>query len=148
MTMSPSSDCLLCDLEAGDGSGNVFRDELWAADIVGPFAVPGWIFLRVRRHAERIVGLNNAELDTFGHRARDLVAAVSEVTGTPYTYLVAFGENYAHFHALVIPRVDNVPPHQRSGAILALRDERLDPAAAYGLLPDLRAAYLRAREAH
>jgi diadenosine tetraphosphate (Ap4A) HIT family hydrolase len=151
MTAPGPDSCLLCDIEAGseadseagDGS-NVFRDELWAADIAPGYEVPGWIFLRVRRHAKRITSLSDAELDAFGHRARDLVAAVSEVMGTPTTYLVAFGENYPHFHALVIPRDDTVEPRQRSGAIFTLRDERLDPAAAIALVPALRGAYARA----
>jgi hypothetical protein len=38
---------------------------------------------RARRHAERLTGLDDAELSTFARRARDLVASVTDVTGAP-----------------------------------------------------------------
>ncbi|XVU27742.1 hypothetical protein ACQPZJ_12085 [Actinoplanes sp. CA-054009] len=135
--------CLMCDLERGDGEATVFRDEHWAAQIVAGYDVPGWFILRARRHAERITGLDPAELDSFGRRARDLVAAVTEVTAAPATYLMVFGENYPHFHALIAARGDDVPAELRGGNILALRDGRRDSAAAAALLPGVRAAYER-----
>src|SRR5262245_19992628 len=98
--------CLMCDLEQGDGDATVFRDEHWAAQIVAGYDVPGWFILRARRHAERITGLVPAELASFAQRAQDLVAAVSEVTAAPATYLMVFGENYPHFHALIAARGD------------------------------------------
>ena len=90
--------CLLCDMEAAAPDGVVFRDDRWAAEVAPGYEVPGWFFLRVRRHAELLTGLDDAELSAFGHRARDLVAAVTEATGAPATYLLHFGENYRHFH--------------------------------------------------
>jgi diadenosine tetraphosphate (Ap4A) HIT family hydrolase len=136
--------CLLCTLDAADEDAVVFRDELWAAEIVPGYEVPGWYILRVRRHAERITGLNTDELDTFSYRARNLVAAVTEVTGAEATYLLVFGENYPHFHALVVPRGADVPPERRAGDILKLRLEQFDPAGARQLLPAVQAAYTRA----
>jgi len=68
-------------------SAVVFRDELWAAEVAPGYEVPGWLFLRVRRHAERLTGLDDAELSAaLGHRARDLVAAVTDATAAPATY--------------------------------------------------------------
>jgi diadenosine tetraphosphate (Ap4A) HIT family hydrolase len=121
----------------------VFRDELWAAEIVPGYEVPGWYILRVRRHAERITGLNDDELGTFSYRARDLVAAVTEVTGAEATYLLVFGESYPHFHVLVAPRGADIPPERRTGDILKVRLEHADPAGARRLLPAVRAAYAR-----
>lgn len=122
----------------------VFRDELWAAEVVTGYEVPGWVILRVRRHAERITGLSGEELGAFGYRARDLVAAVSQVAAAPATYLLVFGENYPHFHVLVAPRGDDVSADRRGGDILKLRSERADPVAARRLVPALRDAYTRA----
>ena len=45
--------CLLCEMEQAAPSAVVFRDELWAAEVAPGYEVPGWFFLRVRRHAER-----------------------------------------------------------------------------------------------
>lgn len=136
--------CLLCDTEDTDDSSVVFRDESWAGEIVTGYEVPGWVVLRVRRHAERITALSPVELDSFGRRACELVAAVSDVLDAPATYLMVFGENYPHFHALVAPRGDDVPNDRRTGDILKLRTERADPVAARELVPALRAAYARA----
>lgn len=138
----PSS-CLPCALEDVDDGMAVFRDELWAAEIAPGFEVPGWFFLRVRRHAERLTELNDAELAVLGRRARDLVDAVGTAMGTEVTYLISFGENHPHFHALIIPRDDTVPVHQRGGAIMSLVADRADPPAAREIVPAVRAAYQR-----
>jgi diadenosine tetraphosphate (Ap4A) HIT family hydrolase len=137
------ADCQMCTLEQAADSAVVFRDELWAAEVVPGFDVPGWYALRVRRHAERLTGLSVAELDSFGRRARDLVAAVTEVTGAPATYLLVFGEAYPHFHALVTARGEHVPAESRSGDLLKLRAQHADPVAAARLVPAVREAYGR-----
>jgi hypothetical protein len=78
-----------------------------------------------------------------GHRARDLVAAVTDATAAPATYLLHFGENYLHFHALVAARGADIPVGQRGGNILGLRPGYVDRAAAVALVPSVRAAYER-----
>lgn len=140
---SGPENCLLCDMEQAPDESAVFRDPLWAAEIVPGFDVPGWFVLRARRHAERMTGLGDAELAAFPYRARDLVAAVTEVTGAPATYFLVFGENYPHFHALIAARGEDVPQDRRTGDILKLRGERGDFAAAVKLVPAVRDAYER-----
>jgi diadenosine tetraphosphate (Ap4A) HIT family hydrolase len=135
--------CLLCEMEKAAQEAIVFRDELWAAEIAPGYEVPGWFFLRARRHAERLTGLDDAELATFGRRARDLIASVTAVTGAPATYLLFFGENYLHFHALIAARGADIPADRRAGNILLLRQENLDTAAAAKLVPGVRQAYQR-----
>jgi len=130
-------------MEDADDGVVVFRDDLWAAEVVPGYEVPGWFILRARRHAERITGLNGAELAGFARRARDLVAAVTEVTAAPATYLLVFGENYPHFHVLVAARGEDVPPELRAGNILKLRADHADLASAARLVPGVRAAYAR-----
>lgn len=137
----PKDGCLLCATEDCDEADIVFRDELWAAEIVSGYEVPGWVILRVRRHAERLTGLSTAELDVYGYRLRDLVAAVSDVMAAPVTYQLVFGENYPHFHVLVTPRGDDVPADRRAGDLLKLRLERSNLAAARQQVPAMREAY-------
>ncbi|MFF8415251.1 hypothetical protein [Streptomyces omiyaensis] len=144
--MSTSSDhdatgCLMCGLERNEDANVVFRDPLWSGERVPGYDVPGWFVLRVRRHAERITGLDEDELASFGRRARDLAAAVTEATGAPATYLMVFGENHPHFHALVTARGEDVPADRRSGNILRLLAEHADPEAAARLVPAVRRAY-------
>jgi diadenosine tetraphosphate (Ap4A) HIT family hydrolase len=137
----PASDCAICAMERVEDSSVVFRDELWAAEIMPGAEVPGWIVLRARRHAERITGLYDDESDAFGRRARDLAAALTDVTAAATTYLLAFCENHPHFHALIVARDADVPKDRRSGDILKLLADHTDPAQAIGLVPAIRAAY-------
>ncbi|MFJ8861794.1 hypothetical protein ACIRD8_25595 [Streptomyces sp. NPDC102451] len=142
-TSSHHADCFMCSLEQSEDSTVVFRDPLWSGEVVPGYDVPGWFVLRVRRHAERITGLDEAELATFARRARDLVAAVTEATGAPATYLLVFGENHPHFHALITARGEDIPADRRNGNILRLRAESADPESAARLVPAVRRAYER-----
>lgn len=134
-------DCLICSMEECDDSSRVFRDELWAAEVAPGYEVPGWFFLRARRHAEKLTGLDDAEVATFGRRAHDLVTAVEQVTGAPAVYLLCFGENYRHFHALIAARAEDIPPELRGGALLRLLPEGRDIPAAEALAVQVRKAY-------
>jgi diadenosine tetraphosphate (Ap4A) HIT family hydrolase len=145
----PGSDCLICSMEEADPASRVFLDELWAAEVAPGYEVPGWFFLRARRHAEKLTGLDDAETATFGRRAHDLVSAVERVTGAPAVYLLSLGENYLHFHALVAARGDQVPPELRGWALIKLLAKGRDASAAHVLAGDVRLAYeeiVRGRE--
>ncbi|HEY0813154.1 MAG TPA: hypothetical protein VGE11_07715 [Pseudonocardia sp.] len=143
MNVNAQGECLICATEDAPEDAVVFRDDLWAAEIVPGYEVPGWVILRARRHAELLTGLDTPELTTLGLRARDLTAAMTEVTGAPTTYMLGFGENYRHFHLLFIARGQDIPVDRRGGEILKLRTEQVDRAAALGLVPALRSAYAR-----
>ncbi|WP_328903865.1 hypothetical protein OHR86_31460 [Streptomyces sp. NBC_00441] len=65
------------------------------------------------------------------------------MTGAPATYVMVFGENHPHFHALITARDEQVPADRRSGDILRLRNERADSEAAARLVPAVRRAYER-----
>ena len=143
MSAAAEGECLICATEDAPEGAVVFRDDLWAAEVVPGYEVPGWVFLRARRHAELLTGLDPSELATLGFRARDLVAAMAEVTGAPAVYLLGFGENYRHFHMLITARGADVPPDRRTCEILKLRGERLDRAVSLSLVPALRSAYAR-----
>ena len=145
----PDSECLICSMEGTDPASRVFLDELWAAEVAPGYEVPGWFFLRARRHAEKLTGLDEAETATFGRRAHDLVSAVEQVTGAPAVYLLSFGENYRHFHALVAARGDQVPPQLRGWALLRLLATGRDIPAASALTGEVRLVYekiVRGRE--
>ena len=145
----PDNECLICSMEEADPASRVFLDELWAAEVPPGYEVPGWFFLRSRRHAEKLTGLDEAETATFGRHAHDLVSAVERITGAPAVYLLSFGENYRHFHALVAARGDEVPPESRGWALLRLLAEGRDAPAAQALAGKVRLAYeeiIRGRE--
>ena len=136
--------CAICDAEDVDPERIVFRDDLWAAEVLPGYEVPGWFILRNRRHAEKITGLTEEEIAGFGHRTRDLTAAITEVTGAPTTYLLSFGENYTHFHILMTARTDDWPADRRGADMVKSRTEVTDPSIALALVPAVRAAYAEA----
>ena len=144
----PDSECLICSMEESDPASRVFLDELWAAEVAPGFEVPGWFFLRSRRHAEKLTGLDEAETATFGRHAHDLVSAVEQVTGAPAVYLLSFGENYRHFHALAAARGERVPPELRGWGLLQLLAEGRDVPAAQALAGDVRLAYAEIVRGH
>jgi diadenosine tetraphosphate (Ap4A) HIT family hydrolase len=145
----PDRECLICSMEESDPASRVFLEDRWAAEVAPGFEVPGWFFLRARRHAEKLTGLDEAETATFGRHAHDLVSAVEQVTGAPAVYLLSFGENFRHFHALVAARGDQVPPELRGWSLLQLLAEGRDLPAAQALAGQVRLAYgeiVRGRE--
>jgi diadenosine tetraphosphate (Ap4A) HIT family hydrolase len=133
----------MCRQDAAPSDRQVFSDDRWAAGVLDGYEVPGWIVLRVRRHAEGLEGLDAEDLRTFAVRARDLSKAIQEVTGAERTYLMMFGEAHPHTHALLVPRAPDTPLDRRSGQILRLRDEARDPDRCRLLVPLLRASYAR-----
>ena len=132
--------CIICHLDRAPGESVVFRDAIWACEIAPGFEVPGWYFLRLRRHALGWGGLDEEELKSFGPIVRDLMSALELAFDAPARYLMTFGEAYPHFHAVITVRTDDIPPESRSGNILALRESRLDRDAAVALVPAVRAA--------
>ena len=149
MADAANGSCLICSMEEADPAGRVFLDELWAAEVAPGYEVPGWFFLRARRHADGLTGLDEAETAAFGRRAHDLVSAVERVTGAPAVYLLSFGENFRHFHALVAARGGQVPPAARGWALLQLLEGGRDVPAARAVAGDVRLAYeeiVRGRE--
>ena len=145
----PDRACMICSMEEADPASRVFLDGLWAAEVAPGYEVPGWFFLRSRRHAEKFTGLDEAETATFGRHAHDLISALEQVTGAPAVYLLSFGENYRHFHALIAARGEQVPPPLRGGALLQLLASGRDAAAAQAVARDVRLAYqeiVRGRE--
>jgi diadenosine tetraphosphate (Ap4A) HIT family hydrolase len=145
----PERDCLICAMEDAEPSSRIFIDELWAAEVAPGYEVPGWFFLRARRHAEKLTGLDDAEVATLGRRTHDLVTAVERATGAPAVYFLSFGENYRHFHALVTARAEDVPASLRGAALLQLLPDGRDRDAALAVAERVRAAYadiLRSRD--
>lgn len=132
--------CIICALDEAPAEAVVLRSPDWACEVLPGFEVPGWYFLRARRHALGWTTLTDAELTGFGPVVRDLMTALEHVFAAPATYLMSFGEAYPHVHCVVTVRTDDVPPESRGGGILALRASRVDRDAALALVPAVRRA--------
>ena len=132
--------CLPCELESAPADAVVFRDETWSCEVAPGYEVPGWYFLRVRRHAEGWQELSAAELTGFGECCRRLSRAIQLAQKVSHVYFMSFGENYPHFHFLVTARGAAIPPELRGGNILGLRETHRDRPAALAAVPALWAA--------
>jgi len=124
------SECLPCDLESAESSAIIFRDDNWSCEIADGYDVPGWFILRLRRHAEGWSGPTAEELADFGPISQRIAAAIESATGATGVYFMSFGENYPHFHFLVIARDADLAPGSRGAAILGLRAEKRDQEAS------------------
>lgn len=141
MSATEHPDCKICLMEESDPASRVFSDDLWAAEVPAGAEVPGWFFLRTRRHAEAITGLNDAELASFGTHAQDMVAAVERATEAPRVYMMAFGENHQHFHLMITARGEEIPAEFRSAKIMGLMKDHKDPEAANAVAQKVKAEY-------
>lgn len=135
------SDCLPCDLESAAASEIIFRNDTWSCEIAPGYDVPGWYILRLRRHAEGWTGPTLEELATFGPVSQQLAAAMQNATGAPTVYFLSFGENFPHFHFLVIARDAELPPEQRGAAILGRRLEGRDMEESLRIGDHVRSAF-------
>jgi diadenosine tetraphosphate (Ap4A) HIT family hydrolase len=128
------SECLPCDLEAADPAAIIYRDANWSCEIADGYDVPGWYILRLRRHAEGWSEPTAEELADFGPISQRVANAIQSATGATGVYFMSFGENYPHFHFLVIARDANLPPESRGAAILGRRatDRNAETALALG----------------
>lgn len=134
--------CLPCDLESSDAATVVFRDETWSCDVAEGYDVPGWFILRLRRHAEGWSEPTSAELATFGPLSQRLTAAIRAATGAPTVYFMSFGENYPHFHFLLVARDADLSPEHRGAGILSLRGEHRDLDASLAVAGRVRDALI------
>ncbi len=134
------SACLPCGLEDAGGAAVVFRDDTWSCDVAEGYDVPGWFIVRLRRHAEGWSGPTAGELAGFGPLAQRITAAIQEATGAPTVYFLSFGENYPHFHFLVIARSDELLPEHRGAGILALRAGHRDHDGSLAVAARVRQA--------
>ncbi|WP_033294509.1 hypothetical protein [Amycolatopsis jejuensis] len=134
------STCLPCALDDADDEAVVYRDRAWACEVSDGYEVPGWFVLRLRRHTEGWTGPTAAELAEFGPLAQRLSAAIQQATGAPRVYFMSFGENYRHFHFLVIARDPALQPDRRGAAILSLLPDHRDLAASLAVAAKVRTA--------
>lgn len=134
------SECLPCDLESADDAAVVYRDETWSCDVAEGYDVPGWFILRLRRHAEGWDGLTAQEAAGFGVVSKRIAAAIQAATGAPTVYFMSFGENYPHFHFLVITRPEDLAQEFKGAGILALRATHRDLASSLETASTVRQA--------
>jgi diadenosine tetraphosphate (Ap4A) HIT family hydrolase len=138
------SGCLPCDLEAAPDAAVVYRDATWSCEVAEGYDVPGWYILRLRRHAEGWGALTPDEAAGFGTVSQRVATAIQAATGATGAYFMSFGENYPHFHFLVLARPADLAPELRGAGILAMRADNMDMEASLDVAASVRDALARA----
>jgi diadenosine tetraphosphate (Ap4A) HIT family hydrolase len=105
--------CTICALVAGrsPAPGGVIRDDgLWVVlHHPGAHADPGELFIALRRHAESLGQLTDAEAAALGPLLRAGVAAIEHVVEPERVYAASFNERARHVHVFLLPRTRDVP---------------------------------------
>jgi diadenosine tetraphosphate (Ap4A) HIT family hydrolase len=135
LASSESAYCHVCDLRStAPDEAVIARDELWTVAV--GFDVPGWFMVMLNRHSDDwFMGLSDEEATSLGPLMRSLgVAAVAEA-GAERVYLMGFGEQWSHFHFMVMGRGAEVGKELRGAGFLghaaefANREEAIRVAA-------------------
>lgn len=110
MTPTP---CAICEEVAGRRSapgGPIHDDGLWlVSHHLGSYTDPGELIVKLRRHAESVADLTDAEAGALGPILRAAVAAVDRVVRPERVYVAAFSERVRHVHFYVLPRTAGMP---------------------------------------
>ena len=79
-------------------------------------SLPGWIVIVTRRHLAAIDEMNDAEEAELGPLIRDVSVALKRAVQCAKTYVMQFAEaeGHSHLHFHIVPRVEDLPPENRS----------------------------------
>jgi diadenosine tetraphosphate (Ap4A) HIT family hydrolase len=103
----------------------VFTSGLWTATLAAD--VPGWIMITLNRHTgDWLWGLTAEESSALGPLMQCLSAAARTEAGAERVYLMGFGENWQHFHFMLLSRPATIPEEIRGPGLLGKAPELAD----------------------
>jgi hypothetical protein len=110
--------CRLCGLPSEDKqSVDILVNDLW--HVYAPWEItPGGFIVQTRRHVEGLWLLDRGESETLGVVLRDISDAIREIYSAEKVYVISLGENYPHFHLMLLPRAAGVPADGRGLVLL------------------------------
>lgn len=139
------ADCELCDLVAGPGPEAVLANEAWAVHVLPGYEIDGWLAVVARRHVAGLGRLADEQAASLGPTLRRVATAAETATGAGRSYLVALGEQWEHWHALVAPVPSGLPDGGRGLSLLKNARDLRDPAAARATAQRIRSILIDAQ---
>ncbi len=107
------NNCLECDILTGKldtPGGVVYEDNYWVVrNPLSPLVLPGYLILRLKRHCEQLADLTPEETATLGPTLQKTCKAIMHVVHPVKIYVGSFGEDVAHIHFHIIPRMHDMP---------------------------------------
>jgi diadenosine tetraphosphate (Ap4A) HIT family hydrolase len=121
-----SRPCAICEQRiSAPGESVVYASELWTATVARD--VPGWFMVTLNRHgADWLWGLSAREAAEMGPLMQRLSAAARAEAGAERVYLMGFGEQWQHFHFMLLSRSVSTPQDHRGAALLERAPELAD----------------------
>jgi hypothetical protein len=118
--------CQVCDLRSEASADSlIYADHLWTVAV--GFDVPGWFMVSLNRHnVDWFMGLSDDEAVTLGPLTRSLGIAARAEASAERVYLMGFGEQWSHFHFMVMSRGAAVATEHRGPGLLARAPELAD----------------------
>jgi diadenosine tetraphosphate (Ap4A) HIT family hydrolase len=125
-----SQDCAICDLRvASAGDSLLFASELWTATLA--WDVPGWIMVILNRHShDWLWGLSEQEAVALGPLMQRLSAAAKDAADAERVYLMGFGEQWQHFHFMLLSRPATASQQLRGPGLLEMAPQLADRGEA------------------
>jgi diadenosine tetraphosphate (Ap4A) HIT family hydrolase len=124
--------CPVCDMASGrvrPPGGIVHEDDTFV--IYGfpePSPVRGYVLVVSRRHVRGLYDLDDGEARALGPLLIRVQRAQREALGADHAYAFVLGDKVPHFHAHVVPRFPDTPPHLRGGRLFQMTEADARPA--------------------
>jgi diadenosine tetraphosphate (Ap4A) HIT family hydrolase len=140
---SERNQCGVCNMHASAPSeAVVYADDLWT--VTPGYDVPGWVVVMANRHTDDwLWGLSPPEASTMGSLLQRLSAAMKAEADVERIYIMGFGEQWRHFHFMLMSRSASTGADLRGAGMLALAPELAEPDEALRVGARLRQRLIR-----
>jgi diadenosine tetraphosphate (Ap4A) HIT family hydrolase len=117
--------CLICESNRGvariSPGPPIYEGEHWIVEHAYPSALLGWLVIVLKRHAEALHLLTEAESVELGMLQWASAKTLASLTGCAKEYIAFFAEmpGFHHVHFHVVPRHPDLDPELRGGKVFA-----------------------------
>jgi len=119
--VTPEPPCPVCEIVAGrvrPAGGVLWRDERFVVyGFPDPSPVRGYVLVTTVRHLRGLYDLDDAEAAALAPLLIQVQRAQRTALGADHAYAFVLGDKVPHFHAHVVPRFPDSPPHLRGGRL-------------------------------
>lgn len=107
-------ECSLCEVvDRLPDSLILASDAAWITYVHPSLADAGCVWVQTRQHVHGIWSMNEEQSSTMGTVMARAAEALRRSRGAERVYMVSFGENHPHMHALLVAR----PPGEGHGSL-------------------------------
>ena len=135
--------CGVCNMrESAPSESIVYADDSWTVTL--GYDVPGWVVVMANRHTDDWSwGLSPLEASTMGSLIQRVSAAMKAEADVERIYIMGFGEQWQHFHFMLMSRSASTGADLRGAGMLAVAPELADPDEALRVGARIRQRLIR-----